>query len=239
MGVVAVIPARGGSKGIPDKNIKPLAGRPLLAYSIQVAQLAHNIDRVIVSTDSERYADIAREYGAEIPFLRPAKLAKDTSSDYGFIRHLLDWLSKEKGTPDLLVHLRPTTPFRDIAVVDAAVEHILRTEEVTSLRSVHEMSESAYKTFEIENNRLKCIGSGSFELDVANEVRQGYAKTFQANGYVDILKSDYVVENEKLHGDRSLAYITPHVVEVDTPEDFAYLEYQAAMKPELIRKLFG
>ena len=148
--IVAVIPARAGSKGVIGKNIKLLAGHPLLAYSIAVARLARSIDRIIVSTDSEEYASIAREYGAEVPFLRPDDISGDTSTDYDFVRHLLDWmLCNEGSTPKYLVHLRPTTPLREENYIDAAVNLTRRTDSATALRSVHEMSESAYKAFEI------------------------------------------------------------------------------------------
>jgi CMP-N,N'-diacetyllegionaminic acid synthase len=120
---IAIIPARSGSKGVIDKNIRVLSGRPLIAYSIQAALIADNIDRVIVSTDSEHYAYIAREYGAEVPFLRPAEISTDFSSDYDLMKHALDWLKTSEGKiPEYIVHLRPTTPLRDPAIVDAAVE---------------------------------------------------------------------------------------------------------------------
>ena len=112
--VVALVPARAGSKGVPNKNIRSLAGHPLLAYSVRAGVKAGNIDRVIVSTDSAEYADIAKRYGGEAPFLRPAPLAGDRSSDYEFIAHALDWMQQnEKRLPDLIVHLRPTTPLRE------------------------------------------------------------------------------------------------------------------------------
>ena len=103
--IVAIIPARSGSKGVPDKNIKLLAGKPLIAYSIASAQLTDNIQRVIVSTDSERYAEIASEYGAETPFLRPAELSVDSSTDYDVLKHTLDWLQVNEGfQPEYLVY---------------------------------------------------------------------------------------------------------------------------------------
>lgn len=156
--VVAVIPARAGSKGVIDKNIKLLAGNPLIAYSIAAARSANNIDRIIVSTDSEEYASIAREYGAEIPFLRPDVISGDTSTDYDFIKHVLDWMQdNESLQPDYLVHLRPTTPLRNPAYIEEAVERIRNDEYCTALRSVHEMSETAYKTVEVDRGYLKCI----------------------------------------------------------------------------------
>ena len=238
--VVAVIPARSGSKGVVDKNIKLLAGHPLIAYSIAAAQLANGVDRIVVSTDSEKYADIAREYGAEIPFLRPGEISGDTSTDYDFVRHLLDWmLCNEGNMPKYLVHLRPTTPLREGNYIDEAINRIKKTDYATALRSVHEMSESAYKSFEIEGDYLKSIGSDSFDLEASNAPRQKFKKTYHANGYVDVIRTSYVIENNKLHGDHVVAFVTPRVIEVDTADDFDYLEYQVKKKPAIVKKLFG
>lgn len=238
--IIAVIPARSGSKGMPDKNIKLLAGYPLIAYSIAAAQLAKNIDRVIVSTDSEHYASIARRYRAETPFLRPAEISGDRSGDYEWVKHLLDWMAENEGdVPKYLVHLRPTTPLREPACIEKAIERIRHNNYATALRSVHEMSETAYKTVEIDRDYLKCICSGSFDLDAANRPRQQFPKTYIANGYVDIYKSSYVVENKKILGDKVIAYVTSRICEVDTLEDFDYLEYQVVKNPTIINRLFG
>jgi len=237
--VVAVIPARSGSKGVPDKNVKLLAGKPLLAYSIAAAQLTNSIDRVIVSTDSENYANIARKYGAEVPFLRPSEISGDNSGDYEWARHLLDWMAENEGhIPRYLVHLRPTTPLRKPTYIEEAIIRIRHDVKATALRSIQEMSETAYKSFEIEKRYLKCICSGSFDIEAANRARQAYRKTYQANGYVDIIKTAYVIESNKMHGDRVIAFITPRVVEVDTVDDFDYLEYLAAKEPIIVNRLF-
>jgi CMP-N,N'-diacetyllegionaminic acid synthase len=237
--VIAVIPARSGSKGIIDKNIKLLSGYPLIAYSIASAKYADKIDRIIVSTDSEKYAGIAKEYGAEVPFLRPAAASGDTSTDYDFVKHLLDWMLSNEGTlPEYLVHLRPTTPLRESKYIDAAIEQMLQNQNATALRSVHEMSESAYKSFEIDGNYLKSVGSNSFALDAFNDPRQKFNKTYQANGYVDIIRTAYVIDNKKLHGDHVIAFVTPRAVEVDTADDFDYLEYLTDKDPAVINSLF-
>lgn len=238
--VVAVIPARAGSKGVVDKNIKLLAGHPLIAYSIMAARLASSVNRIIVSTNSEEYANIAREYGVEVPFLRPDNISGDTSTDYDFVKHLLDWmLSNEGSIPKYLVHLRPTTPLREDGYIDAAINYMKKNDGATALRSVHEMSESAYKTFEIEGDCLKSIGTNSFALDDSNSPRQKFEKTYQTNGYVDVIKTAYVIQNNKLHGDYVIAFVTPHIMEIDTVDDFDYLEYLAAKSPAIVNNLFG
>ena len=240
MNIIAVIPARSGSKGVPDKNIKLLAGKPLIAYSIAVAKKSKLINRTIVSTDSKKYASLAKEYGAEVPFLRPAELAGDTSTDYEFVKHLLDWLkSNENCQPDYLVHLRPVVPLRDSRIIDSAIEAFINNTEATSLRSAHEMSETAYKKFEIEGNYFKAVGSDSFELDALNEPRQKYFKTYDPNGYVDVLKTSFVLSENKIHGNRVMPLITPMSYEIDAEEDFEYLEWQINKNDEIIKKLFG
>ena len=239
MDIIAVIPARSGSKGVPDKNIRNLAGKPLIAYSITAAKNAGLIDRIIVSTDSEKYADFAREYGAEVPFIRPNKYSKDDSTDYDFVKHLLDWLADNEGsTPDYIIHLRPTTPLRDSSVLDNAIEKFMNNVEATSLRSAHEMSETAYKQFELEDKYFKTICTGSFDLDDANNSRQSFPKTYFPNGYIDILRTSYILENHLLHGNRVMGYITDFAIEVDTIDDFKFLEWKINKNDEIIKKIF-
>lgn len=153
--VYAIIPARAGSKGVPDKNIRSLAGLPLLAYSVKTALNATAIDRVFVSTDSPVYRDIATSHGAEAPFLRPEDIAGDKSSDLDVMQHFLNWLNDNgEPAPKYLVHLRPTTPLRSPAMVDQAIGMIDKHPEATALRSVHEMAETAYKCVEREGEFL-------------------------------------------------------------------------------------
>ena len=225
--IISIIPARGGSKGVPGKNVKKLDGIPLLAFSIKTSLESKIISRTIVSTDCEKTAKIAKKYGAEVPFLRPKVIAGDKSTDLEFFLHAIEWFNtNETKVPDYFVHLRPTTPLRDAKIVDQAIEMFLKSADSTALRSVHEMPESAYKSFEIEDNKLKTLGTNSFELDGANNARQGFPSTYYANGYVDIIRSKYVIENRRIHGDKVMPFITKPIIEVDTFEDFEILEFQ-------------
>lgn len=238
--IISIIPARGGSKGVPGKNIKSLGGHPLIAYSIVASKMCPSIGRTIVSTDSKEIADIARQYGADVPFLRPAEFAGDQSTDYDVVLHTLNWLSEnERSHPELLVYLRPTTPFREITYIYLAIEQMKNNTDATALRSAHEMPQSSYKTLEIENGYFKCICSGSFKLDAVNLPRQEYQTTYDANGYVDILRPSFILENNSLFGDQVFAYVTPRIAEVDTLDDFAYLEYQVSKTPGLVTRLIG
>jgi len=236
---MAVIPARSGSKGVPDKNIKELSGKPLIAYSILTAQKIKLINRIIVSTDSDEYAALATDIGAEVPFIRPIELSNDDSTDYDFVKHLLDWLiENESHIPDYIIHLRPTTPLRDPDIVENAIEIFMKKPEATSLRSAHEMPETAYKQFELEDKYFKTICTGSFELDDANKSRQSFPKTYTPNGYVDILKTEYILENNLLHGNRVMGYITDFTIEVDVEEDFEFLEWQINKNKKLVTTIF-
>lgn len=236
---VALIPARAGSKGVPNKNIRELGGYPLIAWSIAACKLAASINRIIVSTDSEKYAQISRGFGAEVPFLRPVEISGDGSTDYQFIKHALDWLAINGGVPDYIVHIRPTSPFRAPEIIDSAVNIFLENTKSTSLRSVHPMSESAYKTFEIgQGGQLKRIASNSTELDPANNARQDFPTTYIANGYVDVLSTSFILETQQLHGNNAFPFITPPINEIDTEDDFAIIEHQLQNNLEIVSKLF-
>lgn len=239
--VVALIPARAGSKGVPNKNIRSLGGHALIEWSIAACKKSKRIDRLIVSTDSTEYQSLCRGFGAEVPFLRPAEISGDRSTDYEFIAHALDWLAANGGEPDYIVHIRPTTPFRAPELIDAAIEAFASAGmAATALRSVHEMAESAYKTFEIApGGQLKRLGSDSTVLDAANNARQMFPKTYIPNGYVDVLSATFIRESRLLHGDHVIPFVTPAVAEVDTEGDFDFLEYQLTRDPKLSTCLFG
>jgi len=223
-----------------DKNIRKLSGKPLIAYSISAAIKSKLIDRVIVSTDSEKYASISKDYGAEVPFIRPNEYSGDDSTDYDFVKHLLDWLAKNGGnTPEYIIHLRPTTPLRDPSILDSAIEKFMNNIEATSLRSAHEMPESAYKQFELDDKYFKTICTGNFDLDNANNSRQSFAATYAPNGYVDILKTSHILSKKLLHGNRVMGYITDYTAEVDTEEDFEFLEWQINNNNKLVKTLFN
>ncbi len=237
--IVALIPARSGSKGVPNKNIRKLGGHPLIEWSIAACNATTLINRTIVSTDSKEYAQLSREMGAEIPFLRPEILSGDRSTDYDFIKHALDWFSLNGGEPDYLVHIRPTTPFRNPKLIAEAIDAFINNSQATALRSVHPMSESAYKTFEIAaGGQLKRLASESTDLDAANNARQDFPITYIANGYVDVLSTRFIREKQLIHGNHVVPFITPVVNEVDTEEDFINLELELEKYPEFANRLF-
>lgn len=235
--VFAIIPARSGSKGVKDKNIKKLHGHSLLEWSINAAKKSKLIDRVFISTDSSQYAEIAKGYGAESPFLRPAAISGDTASDLDFIMHAIDEWQKLDLKPDYLVHIRPTTPIRDPSIIDQAIS-IFTNSDFNSLRSVHKMSESSYKTLEINDGSLTPLALFGDKKTDSNAPRQTFPDTYQANGYVDVLDIKFIIKNKDIHGKRILPFITSIAHEIDSAEDFEYLEYKALNSEEIIKKLF-
>lgn len=226
--VLALVPARGGSKGVPGKNVRPVEGFPLIAYSIAAARLAKRVDRTIVTTDDPGIAEAARRFGAEVPFMRPAELAGDKSPDRGFVVHALEWLEREEGwVPDLVAHLRPTTPLRDPAVIDAAIAALLEDPRATSLRSAHELPEPPQKMFGIgPEGWFEGLFPHDPRPEYYNLPRQTFPPAYHPNGYVDILRSAFVRSGESLHGPRIKAFVTETTVEIDTAADLELLEFR-------------
>ncbi|HCE45352.1 MAG TPA: cytidylyltransferase [Lentisphaeria bacterium] len=227
----AIIPARSGSKGVPGKNIRPLKGHPLIAYSIAAASLSKGIDRVIVSTDSAEIAEISRKYGAEVPFIRPAEFAKDSSSDRDFMVHANQWFeANEKMMPEYWVHLRPTTPLRDPSLIDDAISALKASPEASSLRSGHEASESPFKWFMTDDSGFFVPFRSPEGKDYSNMPRQACPKVYIPDGYVDVLRSRVIMMEETIHGGRVYGYISPFCIEVDTQDDFDMLKYEIDKK---------
>ncbi len=225
--VVALIPARGGSKGVPRKNIQMVKGYPLIAYSIAAGILSKRVDRIIVSTDSDEIAQTALRFGAEVPFIRPAEYASDLSGDIEFVEHALRYMhDEEEKIPGYLVHLRPTTPFRRPEIVDEAIAACQGQPGCSSLRSGHKASESPYKWFLKNKEGYFRSLRGDIDNDTANAARQRFPDVYIPDGYVDVLKSSYVIREGKLHGSKMLGFESPGCVEVDTLEDLDYIKYQ-------------
>lgn len=218
--LTALIPARGGSKGVPGKNIKILKGHPLLAFSIAACKMAKNIDRIIVSTDDEDIAEVAKAYGAEVPFMRPKEYALDNSVDSEYLNHFFDNVSCEE-----VALIRPTTPFRNPELMDQIIDHYKAKRFVcSSLRTAHKLSESPYKMLKMGE---KGYWSGLFDdfngaTEYTNMPRQAFPDVFQPNGYLDIIKKN-IVKNDKwkdAYGAKALAFQTDFVLEIDEQYQF-------------------
>lgn len=223
MDILAVIPARSGSKSVKDKNIREIAGKPMLAYSIEHALNSSLINRVIVSTDSEKYANIAKEFGAEVPFLRPSEYATDTSLDFDVFYHLLNELKKENYIPDIVVQLRPTYPIRDIQDIDNMIKLLIENKEADSVRSIALAKEIPYKMWHKDNNgRILPLITDIKEC--YNMPRQQLPKIYYQNACIDVFRSNVVLEKKSMSGDVILGYEMKHNYDIDTEEELRKAE---------------
>lgn len=223
---VAIIPARSGSKSIPDKNIRLFQGKPLLAHSIEQALAAESIQRVIVSTDSKAYADVAREYGAEVPVLRPADLSGDFSTDLEVFQHLLQWLTTNEGeVPDICVHLRPTCPLRNVADIDAIVNLLASEPKLDSVRSVTATQEPPFKMwFRNDQGLLQPVCTLSSIPNAHSAPRQILPSAFLQNAAIDAIRSSVILEQSSMTGANIYGYVMDSFVDIDDLVDFAMAE---------------
>lgn len=225
--ILAIIPARGGSKSIPRKNILDFAGHPLLAYSIAAGLTAKSINRVIVSTDDKEIAEIARRYGAEVPFIRPAKYAQDDTPDLPVFVHTLQWLIRHEGyRPDAIVHLRPTSPLRRVKQIDASVQLLLNHPEADSVRTVIVPCQNPFKMWTIQTNGFLKPLIKTKRKEAYNLPRQTLPKVFWQTGYVDAIRTSTILEKHSMTGNRILPLVLnpDNWIDIDTLDDWQKAE---------------
>ncbi|MEN6481434.1 MAG: acylneuraminate cytidylyltransferase [Anaerolineaceae bacterium] len=227
--VLAIIPARGGSKGIPHKNIRKFAGHPLIAYSIQAALNSTRVTRVIVSTDDPDIAQVARDYGAEVPFLRPSEYAQDQSLDLPVFQHALAWLAEnENYHPDVVVQLRPTSPIRPLWLVDEAVDLLLAHPQADSVRGVVPAGQNPHKMWRIDPATGQMHGLLQVEgIDEPyNAPRQVLPPVYWQTGHIDAIRPR-VLQANSMSGKVILpVLIDPqYAVDIDGPSDWQKAEW--------------
>src|SRR5687767_4787709 len=225
--IMALIPARGGSKGIPRKNILPIGGKPLIAHTILQGKSVPAISRVIVSTDDEEIAEISRAWGAEVPFLRPPEFAQDHSPDIEAFRHALVWLADHEGyQPDLVVHLRPTCPMRRLDIIERAIGLLSADPEADAVRAVSLAVQTPYKMWRLsENGYLTPLLRLDGVADSQSLPRQHLPEVYWQNGYVDVIRPRAVLEQNSMWGTQAIPLIVDeHVFELDIPEDIPAIE---------------
>ena len=226
--VLAIIPARGGSKGLPGKNIRLLGQHPLIAYSVASCLAAETIDRVIVSTDNQQIADVACDYGAEAPFMRPADLATDLAPDYPLFFHALQWLHKEEGyEPSMVVQVRPTTPFRPQGFLDRSVQLLQSDPNADSVRAVTRPSENPYKMWTCDEEAYLRPLLSSEHAEPFNMPRQLLPQSFWQTGHVDVIRRETILDKKSLTGERikSILVDSAFVIDIDRLEDLQYAQY--------------
>lgn len=218
--VLAIIPARSGSKSVKDKNIKLLGGYPLIYYSIKDALNSKKIDRVIVSTDSTEYANIAKSYGAEVPFIRPSEISQDHSLDFEVFYHALNYLKEtEDYIPDIVVHLRPTYPIRNVKDIDNMIQMLILNNDADSVRCIVPSKEIPYKMWtQSEDGFILPVVS---EINEAfNMPRQQLPKTFYQNASIDVVRSKVILNEKSMSGRKIIGYKMGHNFDIDSSEDF-------------------
>ena len=223
--MVAVIPARGGSKGLPGKNLKKLCGKPLIAYTIEAALSAKKIHRVIVSTDSEEIAETAKKHGAEVPFLRPEYLASDSASAVDVYIHFAEYMLKNCNEDvSKFVVLLPTAPLRNEKNIDEAID-LAKGRKVSTVISMVE-ADTPVSWYYIENNRGYIENAGFDTINAVNN-RQLNPKYYIPNGAIYILDYNLLKNKRTYYDDNTLAYIMDKEssIDIDTVWDFEIAEY--------------
>lgn len=226
--VLAVIPARGGSKGIPRKNIRCFAGQPLIAWSIAAAKHAEYVTRTIVSTDDSEIAKIGRQHGAETPFLRPAELSGDGAVDYPLFEHALRWLDEnEHYQPEYVVQLRPTSPIRPRGMVDGALQLLFDHPGADSVRGVVPSGQNPYKMWRMEGERMVPLLQVAGVAEPYNSPRQDLPPTYWQTGHIDVIRTSTILNKHSLSGDVILPYpVDPSFsVDIDSLRDWNRAEW--------------
>jgi CMP-N-acetylneuraminic acid synthetase len=224
---MAVIPARGGSKQVPRKNLKLLGGKPLIAWSIEAARASTELDRCIVSTDDDEIADVARQYGADVPFMRPAEFAQDNTPDLPVFQHAIAWLGEHEGyRPDGLFHLRPTLPFRTASQIDDVIR-LLRQTGADCVKSIYREDHHPHKMWRMSPDGT--LGPyedtplwRQFGPDCA---RQTLPPAYWSAGLVDAFRTE-VAEAGSTIGKHVVPYLVDPepCVDLDTERDFIIAE---------------
>lgn len=232
--ILAVIPCRSGSKGIRNKNILNIFGKPLIYYSIMFAKSCDFIDKIIISTDSLKYKKIAEKYGLEVPFLRPKKISKDKSLDIEMFKHALEWLEKnENYRPDLIIHLRPTSPLRQIKIMKRAINIMKKNIKLDSLRSISPNKVTPFKMwkFDESNSLISPLIKETKIKEAHNKPRQMLPSTYFQNAVYDIFRSTLLKKNT-ISGKNIYGLIIENHLDIDTKGDLKLLN---AFKKNFLR----
>jgi len=218
--MIAIITARGGSKGLPKKNVLPFCGKPLIAYTIEAAKNSSSIDRIIVSTDDDEIAAVSRAYGAEVPFMRPSELASDTAGSRAVLLHALGSLENQHAPIDRFCLLQPTSPLRTAADIDGAFQ-IFKEKSADSVLSVTPFEHPVQWAVEMQDNGIiRPRERGK------NGRRQDMVEYYRPNGAIYMLRTDFFKDSTGYFGPSSYGYIMPpeRSIDIDTKLDFIVAE---------------
>jgi len=233
MRILCLILARGGSKRIPKKNIKVLGGKPLIAHTIECAARSKYINRTVVSTDDSEIASVAKKYGAEVPFKRPAEVSQVDSTELDAFKHALGWLrDNEDYEPDLIVKLFATSPFRKLESVDNAIELLLNNPTADSVRSVSLCSEHPYKMWRIEGDRLIHLIPADQKPDQAHTLSyQILPQVYVNNASIDVTRPSTIWAKSSITGTEIIPYDAIESLDINNPLDFDLAELIVNRQP--------
>ena len=234
MKTIALIIARGGSQRVPGKNIRILGGKPLIAWSIECARDSQYIDRVIVSTDSDEIAEVSREFGAEVPFRRPAELATWDAKEVDAIGHALNWLSdNESYHPELLALLRPTSPFRKTSTLDKAIQALMNDESAHSTRSIIKCHEHPYKMWVNKGKRMEpFIPTEKKGGQTHNLSYQLLPPVWIQNASFDVLRTSNISELNSTTGTEIIPIEMDEYESIDINNEIDFLTAEAALSQQ-------
>jgi CMP-N,N'-diacetyllegionaminic acid synthase len=224
MRILAIICARGGSKGVPNKNIRLLNGKPLIAYTIECAKKYTKFDRIIVSTDSPKIAEVAKQYGADVPFLRPKELATDTSPKIPVLQHAVRYLEQEENDRyDLIVDLDPTSPLRTVEDIENCVNKMIEKNPnvVFSVTPAHK--NPYFNMVEEKDGRVYLCK----KLDRSITRRQDAPMVYAMNASIYVYKKDFLLNTDSVFSDNTMAVVMPEErsIDIDRPIDFEFVEF--------------
>ena len=224
MKLVVIIPARGGSKSLPKKNILLLRGMPLLCHSVDYSLKSKLVSTTIVSTDSQEIADIAKNCGAKVPFIRPSEFAQDDSRDYQVMRHALDFLEAQGNIFDLYILLRPTSPMRPPGLIENAVEILEKNTSATSVRSMARIKEHPYRAWR-QHNDGSVSGFVYNEIEPYNIPRQELPELYFQTGDIEVIRREVIIKGS-ISGERVFPLVIDHedMIDIDNQSDFTRAE---------------
>jgi CMP-N-acetylneuraminic acid synthetase len=227
MNIVATICARGGSKGVPRKNIRLLCGKPLIVHTIETAQKCPLINRIIVSTDDREIAETARKAGAEVPFMRPKELAQDDTAKLPVIKHAIQFLESQGYSPDIVVDLDPTSPLRTEKDIEACISMVVAG-EADNVFSVTRASKSPYfNMVEIIDGRVRLVK----QLARPAKRRQDAPEVYDMNASIYVWKRDALMNTETIYLENTRIYLMPKwAIDIDDETDFEFVEYMLSRR---------
>ncbi len=227
MKILGVIPARGGSKRLKDKNIKSLASKPLIQYTIEAALASTLLSKVIVSTDSQLIADMAKKMGAEIPFIRPEELAGDLSGSFEVMEHALDFFNKKGEHFDMIVMLQPTSPLRIAQDIDEAIQSIIDSDFLAAVTVCKTEHSPLWMNTLPQNHSMKDFLS---HIELKHTRSQDLPDYYRLNGAVYVANTNYYLENKGFFGEKTKAYIMPQERSIDIDSELDFLQTENILK---------